>query len=169
MSKVFIAASMGLQNGLTSVWSAGAGRSTHLTGFLVDVSIVLAMFASACFTADLWRLKFVAPIFLCFMFGAFLGGLAFKDLGREALLVPALIQFASGLIVIFREPIFNFLLTVGKRYEFAGEPTGASKPDASNDSLSLVPGLPAGSAVQFGPTGQESETEKVELSVYNTI
>jgi len=100
LAKSLVAFSMGIQNGMTSVWSGGLGRSTHLTGFLADTAIITGFWLVAFVKSDFWKFKFMIPLFFCFMFGAFLGGLGFKSLGQHVFVVPAVISFLTAIIIL---------------------------------------------------------------------
>jgi len=100
LAKSLVALAMGLQNGLTSIWSGGMGRSTHLTGFVADSAIILGFWTVALVKSDFWKLKFMVPLFFSFMFGAFLGGHGWLALGRHVFLVPACISYAAVVFVL---------------------------------------------------------------------
>jgi uncharacterized membrane protein YoaK (UPF0700 family) len=103
VAKALIAFSMGVQNGITSVWSGGLGRSTHLTGFLADTAIIAAFWAVSMMKSDMWKMYFMVPFLATFCFGAFLGGLGFKRFNRYVFLIPATVSFVSATGILYRD------------------------------------------------------------------
>jgi len=104
-AKGLISFAMGIQNGVTCGWSGGVGRSTHITGFLADITMVMAYMFYSLTLADTWRLSMFIPFYFSFMFGAFLGGLTWYNLtiSRHAFYVPAAFCYFIAAFIILRE------------------------------------------------------------------
>jgi len=104
-AKGLVAFAMGIQNGVTCGWSGGVGRSTHITGFLADITMVMAYMFYSLTLADTWRLSMFIPFYFSFMFGAFLGGLTYYNLtiSRHAFYVPASFCFFVAAFILARE------------------------------------------------------------------
>jgi len=102
-AKGLVAFAMGIQNGVTCGWSGGVGRSTHITGFLADITMVMAYMFYSLALADTWRLSMFIPFYFSFMIGAFFGGLVYKHVGRSAFFVPASFCYFVAAILIYRE------------------------------------------------------------------
>nr|WP_246398879.1 YoaK family protein [Mycobacterium vicinigordonae] len=86
------AAALGLQNGLTSSFRGMAIRTTHFTGTVTDLGLILGR--SRRHGIDKWKVAVLSVTLLLFLAGAAAGILAGTWLGGNALLVPAAICVA---------------------------------------------------------------------------
>jgi uncharacterized membrane protein YoaK (UPF0700 family) len=86
-TKALLAAAMGVQNAASSVWSGGAGRTTHFTGFLADIALTAAFSVRLRRkeSGNWWRLTFMPSGWLCFVLGGVCGGVAVVNMGNSAL------------------------------------------------------------------------------------
>ena len=81
------AAALGLQNGLTSSYRGMSVRTTHFTGTVTDLGLMLGRSRRHGF--DKWKVAILTVTLLLFLTGAVAGLLAGSRLGGHALLVPA--------------------------------------------------------------------------------
>ena len=90
---------MGLQNALFTNFSGAVVRTTHVTGLLTDVGLILGHYLRGKEkNLDLWRLKVLLPLMCGFFIGAFSGTLLFNCMGVLAMYFPVLILGVSGSI-----------------------------------------------------------------------
>jgi uncharacterized membrane protein YoaK (UPF0700 family) len=89
-------AACGLQNAMASTYSGHVLRTTHLSGIVTDLGIMLGQRLRGLAT-DARRRNLYLLICLGYLAGAVAGGGGFPYLGENLLLVPALLTGASGL------------------------------------------------------------------------
>lgn len=87
MQAMFAAAALGMQNGLTSSFREMAIRTTHFTGTVTDLGLMLGR--SRRHALDKWKLAVLAATLLLFLVGGATGLLFGNWLGGYALLAPA--------------------------------------------------------------------------------
>lgn len=80
------AASCGLQNSMTTKFSGSMIRTSHITGAVTDIGLLLGRMLRGR-RENMWRLGLLVPTTLCFFIGAALGSEAHKSLGRASLIV----------------------------------------------------------------------------------
>jgi uncharacterized membrane protein YoaK (UPF0700 family) len=85
----FLAFGMGIQNALCTTFSGAVVRTTHMTGMVTDLSVVLGKSIRARKCKDAWKLWVFVPMVLSFMLGSYLGAVGFSELGNKALYVAA--------------------------------------------------------------------------------
>lgn len=95
-----VALACGLQNAMSSSYCGLAIRTTHVTGLVTDVGVMLGHWLRHRHV-DWRKFRFLVLLFLAFGFGGFLGALADFELGSRALAVPAVGCTAAGLIVVW--------------------------------------------------------------------
>jgi uncharacterized membrane protein YoaK (UPF0700 family) len=83
------AAALGLQNGLTSSFRGMSVRTTHFTGTVTDLGLMLGR--SRRHGVDRWKVAILTVTLLLFLTGGIGGLLAGAQLGGYALLVPVAI------------------------------------------------------------------------------
>lgn len=83
-----IALSMGLQNALASSYSGAVVRTTHVTGLVTDLGLLLGHALRGEVVEPL-KARLLVVLLLAFIAGALLGGLAFARLGIDAVLLTA--------------------------------------------------------------------------------
>eukprot|EP01126_Amoeba_proteus_P032619 TRINITY_DN3181_c0_g1_i2.p1 TRINITY_DN3181_c0_g1~~TRINITY_DN3181_c0_g1_i2.p1 ORF type:complete len:283 (-),score=31.94 TRINITY_DN3181_c0_g1_i2:141-989(-) len=88
--------SMGIQNSLTSTWSGCVIRTSHHSGTVLDIGLVLGQFFHRRTKKDLWKIKLFVTTWLSFWIGGLFGTLAWNHLATGALLVPGSITLAVG-------------------------------------------------------------------------
>ncbi len=113
----FAASALGLQNGLTSSFREMAVRTTHFTGTITDLGLMIGRSRKS--GIDRWKAATLALTLLLFLTGGAAGLLAGSRLGGYALIAPALccVVVAVGsaarsshvrrtpVVVAFREPV----------------------------------------------------------------
>lgn len=89
------ATACGLQNALATGFSGAVLRTTHMTGVVTDLGLLLGH-ALRGGGLDLWRLWVYVALVSGFSLGGLGGALASTHLGPSALLIPAGALFAGG-------------------------------------------------------------------------
>ncbi|GLT18730.1 permease [Vibrio zhanjiangensis] len=86
----------GIQNGMTTIFSAGPGRTTHVTGTFTDIGI---MAGSALKGESIERRKMTMLVSLAvgFISGGVVGYYLFEKISFSSLLVPAVICLILGI------------------------------------------------------------------------
>lgn len=73
---------MGVHNSLFTNFSGAVVRTTHVTGLMTDIGLILGHWIRRGEEVkDLWRLKVLVPLYLGFLFGAFVGGVVYNFYG----------------------------------------------------------------------------------------
>lgn len=86
----------GLQNAMATRFSGAVVRTTHMTGIMTDIGLLMGNWMRWGETTNLWRLKVFLPLFFGFLGGGSLGALAFLHMGTDSLFIPALFTMAGG-------------------------------------------------------------------------
>lgn len=86
---LFAAAALGMQNGLTSSFRGMAVRTTHFTGTVTDLGLMLGRSRQHGF--DKWKAAILTSTLLLFLTGAIAGIVAGAEFDGYALVVPAMI------------------------------------------------------------------------------
>jgi len=108
------AGACGLQNGMATSWGGAVVRTTHVTGLLTDVGLLLGRISSLCarkrcgrrfdrfdkvaFEDDRTKLRVLVTIGLAFLVGIVVGAALETELHRNAFLIPAAITGGAGLL-----------------------------------------------------------------------
>ena len=94
----FVSLACGLQNGICTTFSGAVIRTTHVTGILTDIGLVLgqALFHRRT-RKHLWKMKVLLPLYIAFCAGGLLGWFAYQLLLIRAILIPGLILALSGI------------------------------------------------------------------------
>lgn len=101
----FLAMSCGIQNAITTRYSGNILRTTHHSGTLTDIGVIIGHFCGGNHT-DTWKLSVLIPLFLSFVFGSGCGLLVSRKLGANSLLVNVSIIIVLALgdaIVMLRK------------------------------------------------------------------
>lgn len=87
----------GLQNGMCTTFSGAVIRTTHVTGTLTDIGLIIgqAIFHKQT-RKHLWKLKILIPLYISFCCGAIVGWFANELLHDKAILVPCAIVGCLG-------------------------------------------------------------------------
>lgn len=88
------AAALGLQNGLTSSFRGMTVRTTHFTGTITDLGLMIGR--SRRHGIDRWKAAILSVTLLLFLAGGVAGIVAGAQFGGYALLIPAAISLALG-------------------------------------------------------------------------
>ncbi|WP_244895933.1 YoaK family protein [Mycobacterium asiaticum] len=94
------AAALGLQNGLTSSFRGMSIRTTHFTGTVTDLGLMLGR--SRHHGIDKWKVAILSVTLLLFLTGAIAGILSGARLGGNALIVPAAICVVVAAAVVLQ-------------------------------------------------------------------
>ncbi|MCV6965079.1 DUF1275 family protein [Mycobacterium intermedium] len=124
LQAMFAAAALGMQNGLTSSLREMAIRTTHFTGTVTDLGLMLGR--SRQHGLDKWKLAVLAATLLLFLVGGATGLLFGNWLGGYALLAPASACVALAVAYAIRS----------RRLEGSASPAEADA-DAEVESKSL--------------------------------
>jgi len=114
MAKYFATIACGVQNGMATHWGGAVIRTTHVTGCLTDVGLLLGRMLSLCcrkrcgrrfddfdrafLQDDISKLSVLVMILVAFLAGAFTGAHLYNALDNLALLVPASITGVIGVM-----------------------------------------------------------------------
>ncbi len=98
MGAYLVSLACGLQNGLCTTFSGAVIRTTHMTGILTDIGLVLgqAIFYPRT-RKHLWKLKVLLPLYGAFCLGGVIGWFAYQLLHIEALLLPCAVLGLLGI------------------------------------------------------------------------
>lgn len=100
----------GFQNAMLTTYSAAIVRTTHVTGILTDVGIILGATlrnilkrnGKKRIKSNLWKLQILVPLYFAFFIGGIIGGVAtFYTQSSHVLFIPAGLIFLLGLAILF--------------------------------------------------------------------
>ncbi|MBB6246456.1 YoaK family protein [Rhodanobacter sp. A1T4] len=86
----------GLQNAMVSTYSGTVLRTTHLSGSFTDLGIALGQLLRG-LEADMLRVRLCVMLIGSFLVGSVMGGLAYRWLQEDTLLIPAALTGITGL------------------------------------------------------------------------
>ncbi|UMB69495.1 YoaK family protein [Mycobacterium paraterrae] len=109
----FAAAALGLQNGLTSSFREMAVRTTHFTGTITDLGLLIGR--SRKIGIDRWKAATLALTLLLFLTGGAAGLLAGSRWGGYALIAPALCCVIVAIRSAMRNHLTHPVYPVGAR------------------------------------------------------
>jgi uncharacterized membrane protein YoaK (UPF0700 family) len=89
----------GMQNGMVSAFSGAVVRTTHVSGIMTDLGILLGQSLRG-LPVDQRKAKLYSALAGSFFAGAILGAWCFDRLGALALCVPATVLFSIGICYI---------------------------------------------------------------------
>jgi uncharacterized membrane protein YoaK (UPF0700 family) len=95
----------GLQNAMASSFSGAVLRTTHMTGIITDLGILIGH-SLRHGNPDLQRFLLYLSLLSGFITGGILGSLAYISIGILALLIPAGMTFSAGLIYFVWRHLF---------------------------------------------------------------
>jgi uncharacterized membrane protein YoaK (UPF0700 family) len=96
----FAAAACGLQNALATNYSGAVLRTTHMTGVLTDLGLLLGH-ALRRQQVDVERLRIYLALLAGFVLGGAVGTTSYAHLGADALLLPAVATGVGGAVYWF--------------------------------------------------------------------
>jgi hypothetical protein len=97
----FVALANGIQNGISSMYSANLIRTTHMTGPSTDIGLFMGQVLRGNY-ANVWRLKILVALVVSFWTGGFLSVYAVREWRTDALFFNAAVfLFLFALIVLF--------------------------------------------------------------------
>lgn len=91
---------LGLQNAMASSYCGFMIRTTHITGTVTDIGVMLGHWIRHR-KVDHWKLRFLFTLFGSFAVGGYLGALADRRFGPMVLSLPAALTSVSGMIYWF--------------------------------------------------------------------
>jgi uncharacterized membrane protein YoaK (UPF0700 family) len=95
-----VALACGLQNAMSSSYCGLVIRTTHVTGLVTDIGVLLGHWIRHR-QVDRWKLRFFVMVFLAFGLGGLVGALADRWLGPWSLALPATGMSLAGGIFWF--------------------------------------------------------------------
>lgn len=117
-----VAMACGVQNAMTSSYCGLMIRSTHVTGTVTDIGVMLGHWIRHR-RLEVWKITFLSAVFLSFGLGGWLGAWIDLRYGPASLVLPALGCAAAGVAVWF--------LTATGRFKVAAPPPGEAPRTAS--------------------------------------
>ena len=96
---------LGLQNGLTSKYSGSIIRTTHVTGTVTDIGLLLGRMAIGQWK-DMWKLKLLSSLWMSFFLGGVVGSYFHSLIGSYTMLLNSIFFLIIGIlysIIIGRE------------------------------------------------------------------
>jgi hypothetical protein len=93
-----ISLACGLQNGMCTTFSGAVIRTTHVTGILTDIGLILgqAIFYPRT-RKHIWKLKVLLPLYGTFCLGGVIGWFAYQILLIKAILIPCAVVGILGI------------------------------------------------------------------------
>ena len=106
-SAYLICLGCGLQNGMCTTFSGAVIRTTHVTGILTDIGLIIgqAIFHERT-RKHLWKLKILVPLYTSFCCGGIIGWFGFELMQNKAFIPPCTILGCLGLAHISYCKIF---------------------------------------------------------------
>jgi uncharacterized membrane protein YoaK (UPF0700 family) len=102
--EIFLSFACGMQNALCSAYTGPVLRTTHITGNVTEIGVILGNYIhhklepSESGKAELWKLILLIPATLGFIGGGFIGVVVFNELQEKALLVSAASSCCAAVI-----------------------------------------------------------------------
>lgn len=106
-SKYLLSIALGLQNGSTSYYGKSIIRTTHMTGTMTDLGIMLAHKFIKKHDIPFWRINIYLCLLLGFFIGSILGVMAFHIFSYTALTISCLICLAMVKFNFIKTPNNN--------------------------------------------------------------
>lgn len=101
----------GVQNAIVTKYSGGILRTTHPTGGLTDIGSILGRMVTGHYV-DLWQLKVLIPLVLCFITGGIIGTGLYRGLGIFAIFFNVgFIFFVSFWYLVYLKTVSRTELT----------------------------------------------------------
>jgi uncharacterized membrane protein YoaK (UPF0700 family) len=100
LSLPMVSMACGLQNAMTSSYCGLAIRTTHVTGIVTDIGVMVGHWLRYR-QIDRWKLRFLVTVFGFFGLGGFMGAMADSRFGTISLAVPAFLCTVAGAIFWF--------------------------------------------------------------------
>jgi len=92
-----LAATLGLQNAMTSHYGTALIRTTHMTGTTTDLGVLLAHWVKGK-AIQVWKIKLYFILILFFLLGSIAGAIAFKNLNGLSFITSIIIYSIMILI-----------------------------------------------------------------------
>jgi len=99
-----LAVACGLQNGMATRYSGATVRTSHMSGIVTDMGILVGQRVRGNHN-NFWRMKLFLPLFLSFLTGGILAGVAFQLWNYSALWISIIGTAAAGLSYSFHSLI----------------------------------------------------------------
>jgi len=91
-----LAVACGMQNGMATRYSGATVRTSHMTGLITDLGILLGQRIRGA-TISSWRAQLLSALFIAFLSGGILAGITFQFWGYRALWVSVAGTGLAGL------------------------------------------------------------------------
>jgi len=94
---LFSSVAMGIHNSLFTNFSGAVVRTTHVTGLITDIGLIIGHFIRGKEeNKDLWRLKVLVPLYVGFIVGGLSGAICLRIIGQNCLYIPLIILVSVG-------------------------------------------------------------------------
>lgn len=104
LANFLLAVACGLQNGMATRYSGATVRTSHMTGIVTDMGILVGQRVRGN-NNNFWRMKLFLPLFLAFLTGGILAGVAFQLWNYYALWISIIGMAVVGLSYSFHSLI----------------------------------------------------------------
>lgn len=104
LANFLLAFACGLQNGMATRYSGATVRTSHMSGIVTDMGILVGQRVRGN-NKNFWRMKLFLPLFLAFLTGGILAGVAFQLWNYYALWISIFGTGVAGLIYSFQSLI----------------------------------------------------------------
>jgi hypothetical protein len=106
---------------MCTFFSGAVLRTTHMTGIVTDIGIILGHMARKESKAEVWKLKLFLPIYFGFMFGGFVGCYSYSLFAEKAIALSSTFTLSLAFIHWQQEKLkkmrnYFFRMCCGKAY-----------------------------------------------------
>jgi len=95
---IFLAMACGIQNAITTRYSGNILRTTHHTGTVTDIGVIIGHICAGSGNKEIWKLKILIPLPICFLIGGICGVLTQRSIGSYSLLLNVGIVVSLAII-----------------------------------------------------------------------
>jgi uncharacterized membrane protein YoaK (UPF0700 family) len=105
----FLSYSMGIQNAISSNFSGGALRTSHVSGTVLDAGLALGQCIRLRNMTHFWKVKVHVPNWACFWLGSLAGTAVYNIHDKDAYLLSFLFALIVGIWTIFHNSLDRWL------------------------------------------------------------
>jgi uncharacterized membrane protein YoaK (UPF0700 family) len=102
-----IATAAGLQNGLMATYSSAIIRTTHVSGVIADMGVIVGHMIFHRDFRGLWKLTIFVPLYSAFLFFGWVGAASALAMGPVALVFPIILLFLSGCVAFWLRILYR--------------------------------------------------------------